>query len=289
MMLLLSLFALVTCQSNLSFSTPHSWGSGIFFVALGLLLALAGSKLVKPAIFLSGSTLFAGIMYVLLTRIEPTGGYANRDSVILFSCLAVGLLGGLIAYFVYRAGLAFLGALGGASFAFFIITWKSDMFSSLTVLAIFITAFAVIGAAAIQFIEKPATIFLTAFAGSYILFLGIDVFAATGFTRTAKFIMSGTSNADSFNDLVKDVKWLYLMLGGVLLFSLLAVIVQLRLNGKKISFGKKKADKKKTADPEAGKTEPQKEAKKADAKPKKETKKAEAKPKAEVEVPKVYL
>ena len=83
----------------------------------------------------------------------------------------------------------------------------------------------------------------------------------------------------------------------VLLFSLLAVIVQLRLNGKKISFGKKKADKKKTADPEAGKTEPQKEAKKADAKPKKEAKKAEAKPKAEaeikpkaeVEVPKVYL
>jgi hypothetical protein len=226
--ILLALLSSCAAQSTkVTYSTGHSYATGIMFVLAGITLALFGHRLVKPAAFLAGAFLFSGITYVILTRVEPSGGYNNRDSVLLFSCLAVGLIGGLLGFFCYKLGLSIIGALGGFAFAIFILSWKDDMFSTSTGSWLFVLAFSLAGSILIQFFEKPILITLTAMTGSYVLFLGLDVFIQAGFTRTCKYILSG-GGIDDFSDIsgVRGSKSLYGMLIGMLVFFILAAVFQ---------------------------------------------------------------
>ncbi len=67
----------------------------------------------------------------------------------------------------------------------------------------------------------------TAIGGSYAVFIGIDVFAQTGFSQAASFILSG--HAGSF---VITNSGIYGMLVGMVVLAVAGIIVQYLYTGK---------------------------------------------------------
>lgn len=231
--LLLSLVSAQTTgearQSVSNAFSGQSVVSGIILIIVGLMLLFAGYRLLRPTLFIAGMAIFTVLGYILLTRLEPAGGYQNHETVLLLGSLAIGLIGGFLAFFLFSVGLSLLGALGGGSLAMFLLSWRSQgLITSETGRAIFIAVFAVLGAIAMHFLQKPAVIVASSFGGSYLLFTGIDVFTKTGFNAALRLFLSG--------DLALDVSGftadgpLYGLLVGVLVVALVGMAVQYSQN-----------------------------------------------------------
>jgi Domain of unknown function (DUF4203) len=173
------LFSFAAAQASSTVDTAGSYLNGQSIVA-GILLILAGIavtffgfRLFKPCLAIAGFLLFTMIGYIILTRVEPSGGYANRDTVLLLGPLAIGLIGALLSLKLVRFGISVIGALGGAALALFILSWKSDgLISSEAGRIIFICLCAVIGSLVIHWFEKPVVIVSTSMLGSYLTFNG---------------------------------------------------------------------------------------------------------------------
>ena len=162
----------------------------VIAILVGAFVAFTGYKLFKAALFISGFILFADITLIIMTRVEPSGGYANRDLLLLLVPAGVGLIGGFIAYRLWRLGLTLIGALGGATCGAILLNLGvRNAIQSDTSRLVFIIAFAILGAIIIHFIEKPVIIGSTALVGSYTIFIGIDTFANTGFNAAVQKVL----------------------------------------------------------------------------------------------------
>lgn len=195
-MLILLLISLVAAQSANAFS-PHSITAAVLMLIVGLAMALFGLRLLRPMLAIAGFAVFSMVGYIALIRFEPANGYSYRESVLLFSALAIGLVGALLAVFIFKIGIALLGALGGSAIAVFVLSFKSGgVIQSDFGRGIFIALLALIGAGLCQILEKPAVIILTSFAGSFLFFMGIDIFAKTGLVTAVKLFLAGDAKID---------------------------------------------------------------------------------------------
>ncbi|KAK5671526.1 hypothetical protein QVD99_002230 [Batrachochytrium dendrobatidis] len=165
------------------------------------------------------------IGYIILTRAEPIDGYPHRETVLLVGSLLIGLAGGALSVCLYKLGITCLGALAGASLALFILGWHTyGTISSSTGRAIFIAAFALVGAIIIHFFERIAIMASTAVLGSYLVVFGIDEFARTGFIETLRLFMSGPTKFDI--SVVRPSGPVYGLLITFIVLSIIGFIVQ---------------------------------------------------------------
>lgn len=75
-----------------------------------------------------------------------------------------------------------------------------------------------------HFVRKPLLIVLTAFVGSFAIFVGVDFFVKTGFATLAFHLRTGQAIAWGMK--------LYLMCGGFFLVAVVGAIVQFQLDRK---------------------------------------------------------
>ena len=203
--------------------------TGVLLIGFGIVMLFFGYKLLKPILFLSGFYLFWIIGYAILTKCEPSGGYSNREAVLIFGSLAFGLLGGLLGFFIFRLGLFFVGAFGGLSLSLFILSLKSGgLIQDPTGRSIFIAVLAIGGGIIIQFFVKPIVIICTSFDGAYSIVYGIDIFARTGFNQAATNWFEGKQGL-SLNEFTVSWKTITLLVTVLVLF-IIGLVVQFRMN-----------------------------------------------------------
>jgi hypothetical protein len=166
----------------------------------GLFLAFAGYRLFKATLFLVGFIAFADIAYWILVRVEPQTGYANRNLMMLLVPIGAGIIGGLIAFKLFKFGLSLIGALGGATLAIIILSMKNNsLIETDTGRILFVLGMALIGGILIHFVERPAIIVSTSLLGSFTTFVGIDSIAKTGFAHTVQLFLFGGVQLSSLN------------------------------------------------------------------------------------------
>ncbi|KAJ2229959.1 hypothetical protein GGH97_006252, partial [Coemansia sp. RSA 475] len=140
---------------------------------------------------------------------------------------ALGALGGACVLFAYKVGVALVGALGGFALATWILAMQTNgVIHSDVGRALFIAALVVAGIVAALFIQRPAVIVASAVWGSYVLFVGIDCFARTGFQYTALAFLS-TPGA-----VYETTPKVYAMIACMALSALLGIFAQFRLTRK---------------------------------------------------------
>jgi hypothetical protein len=164
--------------------------TAVIMIVFGLFLTFTGYRLLKATIFICGFALLFQVSLTLLIKYEPHKGYINRDLVLLLAPLACGLVGGFLAYSLFRFGIFLVGAFGGWALAALILGFRSgDLITKDIWQFLFFICFAAIGGFLALNYEDSILKIVTAVGGSYTVFVGIDIFAKTGFSSFAhKFI-----------------------------------------------------------------------------------------------------
>ncbi|KAJ3063315.1 hypothetical protein HDU98_000871 [Podochytrium sp. JEL0797] len=197
------------------------WGG--VMIASGIALVFFGHKLYRPLLFLGGFYFFAGLTFVIMQNIEVSRQelFHNRDLVYFICCIVFGLIGGGLAVFFWKLAFFVIGAGLGYALALIVLTALSGVFTNNVARYVLIAAFCLIFGFLIFWLETPLLIAATAVGGSYIAFMGIDVFARTGFVEISQDILTGQSiHADI------TTKWAW-MLAGCVLVALLGAGFQI--------------------------------------------------------------
>ena len=157
---------------------------GVGAIILGLFLVFAGVRMFKLALFAAGFVVFSNLAGFVLVLVAPDEGFS--DLVMILVPIAFGIIGGFISYKLWQFGLSLVGFLGGSFVALLILGVKSGgVIESGLGKILFVVGMGIVGAVLIQILEKPALVFSTSLAGSYLTFYGIDVFARTGFANSS--------------------------------------------------------------------------------------------------------
>jgi hypothetical protein len=128
-----------------------------------------------------------------------------------------------------KIGLLLLGAAAGFTLAMYILAWKQGLLIENEIgRIIFIVAFALIGSILIQFIEKPLIIISTSILGSYLFFIGLDVFLKVGFVAMLQAFLNG--NISVSPDLVESDPKLYAVLASVPVLAMIGVFSQFAMS-----------------------------------------------------------
>jgi hypothetical protein len=219
---------------NADVNAPLTTGAGVvgaLAILIGLFLVLAGVRLFKLALFAGGFLLFSNLTALVLVKLAPAEGFS--DMVLLLVPIGVGILGGLIAYKVWRFGVSLIGGLGGAFVALLILgSTNGGLFQSELTRYIFIAIFAAIGAFAIHWFEKPVLVLSTSLVGGYLIMFGIDVFVKTGFTNAAMAFLF--KNADGQDIVYTASGSVIAMMAGVVVLTVGGCIYQYRSNEGKV-------------------------------------------------------
>ncbi|KAI8920583.1 hypothetical protein BC831DRAFT_478441 [Entophlyctis helioformis] len=209
--------------------TPQAAALAVLALLAGLFVLFAGHRLFRPTLFLGGFVFAGALGYIVLARAEPATGYASRDSVLLLGSLAFALVGGLLAIFLWRLGLALIGAMGGVALAVFVLSCKTGgTIESETGRAVFLCVCAVAGSIAILVAEKPAIIVTTAVLGAYLVVFGIDVFAKTGVVTALKDFLAGPRRFDP--DVFEVNAKVAALLATMVVLAVVGILVQFRVN-----------------------------------------------------------
>ncbi|KAJ3063314.1 hypothetical protein HDU98_000870 [Podochytrium sp. JEL0797] len=206
------------------------WGA--VMIASGLALVFFGHKLYRPLLFLGGFYFFAGLTFVIMQNIEVSRQelFANRDLIYFICCIVFGLIGGALAVFFWQLAFFVIGAGLGYAIALLVLTALSGVFTNNTARYILIGVFCLVFGFLVFWLETPILIAATAVGGSYIAFMGLDVFVHTGFVEISQDILMGQSvNVDTTS------KWVWMLAGCVLMALLGAAfqIYQVKQNGGK--------------------------------------------------------
>jgi hypothetical protein len=168
--------------------------AGIVLLLLGMGLWLRGFIDTTGVLtrFVVGFVSFGLITWVMLANFESASTYGvNRWSLYLAVGVALGLLGGLLmcACDLIAVYAALLGGLGGLAIGLWILGWKDGLaITSAWGRALLLCLLALVGflwAAS----SVNASILGSAFAGSYLIMLGLDMYFHTGFTYCATTVL----------------------------------------------------------------------------------------------------
>ncbi|KAJ2693071.1 hypothetical protein H4R19_006058 [Coemansia spiralis] len=202
--------------------------AGVGLIAIGLFMTFVGYRLVKALVFLAGFCAMGGlVLYAEYLIRPPHEGEKARRLWYLAIAAVIGAAAGSALLFLYKVGIALVGALGGFAAASWILSMRSGgVIHSSTGRALLILALVAAGMAAALFLHRPAVIVLSSVWGAYALFVGIDCFARTGFQSTALAFL------DAPGAIYVTSPGVFAMIAGMALAALLGVFVQLRLTSK---------------------------------------------------------
>ncbi|RHZ44209.1 hypothetical protein Glove_750g8 [Diversispora epigaea] len=223
---LLVLFSSITYAEDSSGTsiTIQSVILGIILIVTGIVFCFFGRKIWGLTLFLLGFYIGSIFGWIILTNFEPDDGYGGSASptIMLILSLVFGLIGGLLFVCCASVAIWLLGALAGYALAIFILSLSSDgIIHSKTGRIIFIVAFAIAGLFLTFFFEEHVIIIGTSFIGSYAIFIGIDMFANTGFTNSVRTFMDGN------HDIAYEANTkVYLMLVGMIVVFIIGALCQ---------------------------------------------------------------
>lgn len=168
--------------------------------------------------------ILASIAYIIMSHMAQNGQIENhRDTIFIIVLLVVGIIGGLLAMFLWKVGLFFLGAIGGGYLALLILSLgTSGVIHSEAGRYVFIALMAIAGGIAALFLQRHVVIISTSIVGSLSFFFGVDVFAKTGLAYYVDEIVSGVSVPSGGNGKI------YGMLAGVIILALIGIVHQYR-------------------------------------------------------------
>ncbi|CAG8467332.1 8909_t:CDS:2 [Diversispora eburnea] len=223
---LLVLFSSITyAEGNSGTSvTIQSVILGIILIVTGVVFCFFGRRIWRLTLFLLGFYIGCIFGWIILTNFEPDDGYGGSASptIMLVLSLVFGLVGGLLFVFCASIAIWLLGALAGYALAMFLLSWSSGgIIHSKTGQIIFIVIFALAGLLLTFFFEEHVIIIGTSFIGSYALFIGIDMFANTGFYNSVRAFMDGNHDID-----YEANTKVYLMLVGMIVVFVIGALCQ---------------------------------------------------------------
>ena len=191
-------------------------------IAVGLVLVFFGYRIFRVALGLGTVYFVYAIFYSLLVGVGVT-----ESAVICWTSLAVGLVAGLIMMCFYKLGIFILGCVAGGSFAVWLLSWTDVPFiTSIAWRWGFIIVIAIIFGILALLLIKVIAVISTAWVGSFVAFVGIDVFAQTGFAQSVSEILSGkTPESSQFSPAC------YGMLIGCVVLAVLGMLVQFKVTG----------------------------------------------------------
>ncbi|KAJ3296266.1 hypothetical protein HDU79_007162 [Rhizoclosmatium sp. JEL0117] len=197
--------------------------SGSVFAAVaiisGLVLVFFGHQLFRPILFLSGFYLFSAITFVVLQNIEFSTktliGGDWRDWVYLLICVAVGAIGGGLVLCFWKLGFWIVGACLGFATAMVLLTSFNALITSQVARWTIVCIFTLAGAVLVYWFELPVLIAGTSVAGSFAVFLGIDVFVRTRFYSIVVGIVNGLGISAAAAD--SGSGWIGMVAGAVVL------------------------------------------------------------------------
>ena len=209
--------------------TPSVMVSGILTILIGTLMLFFGYRSLKFLLFFAGFFVFSIIGFAILTKTNAGEGNPN---VLLWGSVAIGILGGLLAIFIYRLGVALLGALGGMALAGWILSLKAGgLLTDDTQRIIFVVVFALVGAIAIHFAEKPIIILCSSFSGAYSICYGIDTFTRLGYAGRLRETYNTGIERTNFEAQAQEIGWqLGLLLAANIALFIIGVWYQFRSN-----------------------------------------------------------
>ncbi|KAJ2159177.1 hypothetical protein GGF46_003224 [Coemansia sp. RSA 552] len=145
--------------------------AGIVLIVLGLFFNFFGYKLVKVLVFLAGFCVVGGLVLYAEYKIRPPrDDEKGRQLWYLIIAAIFGVLAGGLMLFLYKVGIALVGALGGFALASWILSMKSGgLIASDVGRILFIVGFIVAGMIAALFLQRPAIIVASSIWGSYML------------------------------------------------------------------------------------------------------------------------
>ncbi|KAJ2295118.1 hypothetical protein IWW55_005550 [Coemansia sp. RSA 2706] len=202
--------------------------AGIALIAIGFFFNYFGYRLVKVLVFLAGFCVVGGLVLYAEYKIRPPHDDEHGRQLWYLGIAAIlGALGGGLMLFLFKVGVALVGALGGFALASWILAMRSGgVIHSDVGRVLFIVALVVAGMVAALFLQRPAIIVASSVWGSYMLFVGIDCFARTGFQYTALAFLNTPGAAYITSPKV------YAMIACMALSALLGVVAQFRLTRK---------------------------------------------------------
>ncbi|PIA16546.1 hypothetical protein COEREDRAFT_8334 [Coemansia reversa NRRL 1564] len=202
--------------------------AGIVLIVIGFFFNYFGYRLVKVLIFLAGFCVVGGlVLYAEYSIRAPLEDEKGRQLWYLAIAAILGVVAGGILLFLYKVGVAFVGALGGFALASWILSMRSGgVIHSDIGRILFIVGLVIVGIVAALFLQRPAIIVASSIWGSYMLFVGIDCFARTGFQFTALTFLNTPGAVYEASPKV------YAMIACMALSALLGILMQFRLTRK---------------------------------------------------------
>lgn len=168
----------------------------VLMILTGLVICFFGHRLLKVTLFFAGFYLGSLIGYSILNNVNNSLPLWGQ----LLIIIAFGLVFALLASFLFKLGLALLGALFGISIALFINSWRSGgLIKSDWGIILFLCLMAIAGAILILYLQYPLIILATAVLGAFLTMMGIDFFARTGYVQNMGVIFSGSNQLVYFD------------------------------------------------------------------------------------------
>jgi len=182
--------------------------------------------------FLTGFGLFAFVSYTLLSTHLASLWVDWKQWLLLGICAIIGLVGGSLFMCILKIGIFIIGASLGVTVASIsLLTPLMDVLNkgengSLWVF-IYIGGIALVFGILALFFKKPLLVIGTSFYGSYLIFTAVDrMWLNTNFSKILPDIIS------HFKLPKIDSDWkCYLLLGGVIVFSVAGIIIQYKKTG----------------------------------------------------------
>ncbi|KAK9763509.1 hypothetical protein K7432_009733 [Basidiobolus ranarum] len=139
------------------------------------------------------------ITFILCTRfssqVNETSQTFPQSTLFLIIGLVTGIAGGFLFMCLWQVGAAMVGGMLGFCVAMTILSLTSEgLIHNEVGRWILIASFSIIGMILVAFYESDIVIIGTAFAGAYHIAMGADVFIQTGFTRTIKSFLGGSTH-----------------------------------------------------------------------------------------------
>ncbi|ORX61501.1 hypothetical protein DM01DRAFT_1332101 [Hesseltinella vesiculosa] len=145
--------------------------------------------------FLVGFYLGANIAYIVLSNAkEDFGGESKTQTILLVVSIVAGILAGLLLSCCFFLAVYVCGGLLGYFLALWILSWTTNgVIQSNWGRAVLIIVLVIVGIVLMVFFERTLMVIATAFMGSFAIFVGIDIYAKTGFANTVANMLHARS------------------------------------------------------------------------------------------------
>lgn len=208
---------------------------GIILIILGLGLTFMGKSLFKPAMGTVGFVGFALLAYIPLVVIDHNYSFGeNGDWIKLAVSLVAGLIGFAILYSFTGVALYVIGGLCGFSLAIWLMSMKpGGLIENTAGRSVFIAVAVVIGIVVAFFAKNAILIGGTSIIGSFMFFIGVDVFAKTGmndqilqFAKAGKAVKFSTLK-EEYTNKHGNLTALYVLLSFMVILAVLGALFQI--------------------------------------------------------------